>query len=92
MGGLFRASYLFYTHNPQVMATLNPIIIDALKAYFNEKSDMPKAMQDLIEKLLAVEVLPSSSKSGIDKLYDQILDRFVSNTDLVEWSKKYVNK
>ena len=47
-------------------------------------------MQSLLEKLLKIEEISGSAKEGIDKLYDQILDQFVSSEDLVIWSKKYV--
>jgi hypothetical protein len=69
---------------------LNPIILNTLKTYLDENPDVPKEMQSLLEKLLKIEEISGSSKEGIDKLYDQILDQFVSNTGLVDWSKKYV--
>jgi hypothetical protein len=69
---------------------LNPIILKTLKTYLDENPEIPKEMQSLVEKLLKIETLPGSSKEGIDKLYDQILEQFISNTDLIEWSKNYV--
>jgi hypothetical protein len=69
---------------------LNPIILKTLKMYLDENSDIPKEMQSLVEKLLKIETLPGSSKEGIDKLYDQIFEQFIPNSDLVEWSKNYV--
>lgn len=72
------------------MVILNPIILKTLKTYLDENPDVPKEMQSLLEKLLKIEEISGSSKEGIDKLYDQILDQFVSSDDLVSWSKKYV--
>ena len=51
--------------------------------YLDENSDIPKEMQSLVEKLLKIETLPGSSKEGIDKLYDQIFEQFIPNSDLV---------
>lgn len=72
------------------MVILNPIILKTLKTFLDENSDIPNGMQSLVEKLLKIEEIAGDSKDGIDKLYDQILDQFVSNTDLVNWSKNYV--
>ncbi len=71
------------------MVILNPIILKTLKTFLDENSEIPKEMQTLVEKLLKIEEISGNSKEGIDKLYDQILDQFVSKTDLVEWSKNY---
>lgn len=69
------------------MVILNPIILKTLKTFLDENSEIPKEIQTLVEKLLKIEEISGNSKEGIDKLYDQILDQFVSKTDLVEWSK-----
>ena len=46
-------------------------------------------MQDLVKRLLKVEAHGSISRSGIDKIYDQILEKFINDNKLVEWSKNY---
>ena len=74
------------------MATINPIILDGLKQYCNDNPDIPKEMQSLVERLLQLETHDSISRIGIGKLYDQILDKFVDNKELVEWCKDYVDR
>ena len=70
---------------------INPIILDALESYFQEKPEVPSEMKDLIKKLLDCETHEHVTKEGMDKLYDQILERFIENDSLVEWSSKYVS-
>lgn len=72
------------------MVVINPIILDTLKKFVNENSDIPKDMENLVVKLLEIEKNPSISSEGIDKLYDQVLGKFADKKELVEWSKKYV--
>ncbi len=73
------------------VVVLNPIILDALDTYFKEKPDTPTKMQQLIKKLLELESVASGTNEGMDKLYDQVLDQFVSDDDFMQWSKKYVS-
>lgn len=73
------------------VATINPIILDGLKQYCNDNPDIPREMQSLVDRLLQLETHDSISRIGIGKLYDQILDKFVDNKELVEWCKDYVN-
>lgn len=72
------------------MVILNPIILKTLKTFLDENPEIPKEMQDLVEKLLKIEESSSKDTDGIDKLYEQKLDEFVSKSDLIEWSKNYV--
>ena len=73
------------------MENINPIILDGLKEYLDDSPNIPREMQDLVERLLRVETHGSISRAGIDKIYDQILEKFVDNGKLVEWSKNNVN-
>jgi hypothetical protein len=72
------------------LVVINPIILDALKKFVNENSDIPNEMENLVVKLLGIEKNPSISREGIDRLYDQVLGQFADKKELVEWSKKYV--
>ena len=72
------------------MVVLNPIISKILKTFLDENPEIPKEMQNLMAKLLDIERISGNANEGIDKLYDQMLDKFVSKTELVEWSKDYV--
>lgn len=74
------------------VTTINRDILDGLKRYCNDNPDIPREMQSLVEKLLRIEASDSISRDGIDKLYDQILDKFVNNKELIEWSKNYVRR
>lgn len=73
------------------MASINPIILDGLKKYLDDNPSIPQEMHDLVTRLLMVETHSSISKSGIDKIYDQILEKFINDDKLVEWSKNYAN-
>ena len=73
------------------MVTLNPIILDTLKTYIDENTDIPQELNELIERLLRCETFEVKSKEGMDKMYDQTLEKFISNITLVKWSKNYVN-
>ena len=68
---------------------INPIILDGLKSYFQETPDVPSEMKTLIEKLLQCETNEYVTKEGIDKTYDLILEKFIENESLVEWSSQY---
>jgi|APSaa5957512535_1039671.scaffolds.fasta_scaffold03848_3 hypothetical protein len=69
---------------------INKIILDTLNSYMGEHPEIPKDFGNLIEKLLKIEDISGNSSGGIDKLYDQLLERFISNRDLIEWGKEYV--
>ena len=71
------------------MVTLNPIILDELKTYIDENHDIPQEMHELVKKLLEYATHESINKDGIDKIYDQMLEKFISNSALIEWSKNY---
>ncbi len=73
------------------MPVINPIILDGLKSHMDENQDIPPEMKNLVEKLLNCETSEYITKEGIDKIYDQILEQFISNISLVEWSKKYAS-
>ncbi len=73
------------------MPVINPIISDALKSYFQEHTDIPPEMEELVKKLLRSETNEDITKEGLDKVYDQILQRFISNESLVKWSENYVH-
>ncbi len=73
------------------MPTINPIILEGLKSYLQEKPEIPQEMNELIGKLLQCEANEYTSKDGIDKIYDQILEKFINNDSLIEWSNKYGN-
>lgn len=71
------------------MATLNPIIKEGLGQYFSDNPDIPKKLYDLIEALLKTETHDSISKDGIDKIYEQILDKYIQNEELMKWSEEH---
>lgn len=71
------------------MDNINPIILDGLKKYLDDTPSIPQGMQALVKKLLTIETHDSIEKSGIDKLYDQILGNFINDAKLIEWSKNY---
>lgn len=71
------------------MEEINPIILDGLKKYLDDNPSIPQGMQDLVKRLLKVETHGSISRSGIDKIYDQILEKFIDDSRLIEWSKNY---
>ena len=74
------------------MESINPLILDGLKRYLEDNPSIPHEMEDLVMKLLQVQTFDRRSVSGIDKIYDQILEKFINNDKLVEWSKSYVNR
>lgn len=73
------------------MENINPIILDGLKEYLDDNPSIPQEMQDLVKRLLKVETHGSISSSGIDKIYDQILEKFIDDDKLVEWSKNHAS-
>ena len=73
------------------MESINPIISDGLKEYIHDSPNIPQEMQDLVERLLRVEAHRSMSREGVDKIYEQILEKFIDNDNLVEWCKNSVN-
>lgn len=73
------------------MAVINPIIFKALNEYLQERSDVPKEIEKLVQKLLDVEKNDSITKEGIEKIYDQILEQSLSEISLIKWSEKFVH-
>ena len=71
------------------MVNINPIILDTLKKVIEEDPKLPKDLESLINDLLKIEKNSGASEAGIDKLYDQILEKRVDNKELIEWSKSY---
>lgn len=78
------------------MVTINPIILSNLEKYIDENPDYPEDIKQdfkkLCLKLLEIEKTEAIDKTGVEKLYDQILGQFITNSKLLEWSKKYVEK
>lgn len=74
------------------MESINPLILDGLTKYLEDNPSIPHEMEDLVMKLLQVQTHDPGSMSGIDKIYDQILEKFINNAELVEWSKNYANQ
>ena len=73
------------------MVILNPKIPQSLKDEFTADPSLPNGLCELVERLLAIESKSgASSDEGISKLYDQVLDRFIDDNDLMKWSKDYV--
>lgn len=74
------------------MESINPLILDGLTKYLKNNPSIPHEMEDLVMKLLQVQTHDPRLMSGIDKIYDQILEKFINNAELVEWSKNYANQ
>ncbi len=76
------------------MAKINPHILNTLKEYLDEHPDIPSEMGELVKRLLEIEstVRSYAETGGIDKLYDQLLEKFVDNQDFVVWCKNYVKR
>ena len=86
------AIFLYCIKRLRFVESINPIILDGLKEYLDDSPNIPREMQDLVERLLRVETHSSISREGIDKIYEQILEKFVDNGNLVEWCKNNVSR
>lgn len=75
-----------------MLVALNPIILKTLERYLDDNPEIPHQMGSLIEDLLQLEsqIHNTSQTGGLDKLYDQILAKYVSHKEFVDWSKDYV--
>jgi len=68
---------------------LNPKIREFVENECKTDSSLPDGLSDLVKKLLEIENISKGSDAGIDRLYTQILDKFITNDDLMQWSKRH---
>lgn len=67
------------------MVGINKIILE----HFSDPAN-PKELEEILKSFLDIESSDSIKKSGVDKLYDQILKKYANNKEFVEWCKDYV--
>ena len=72
-----------------IMSSINPIILETLKKMIAEDSTIPNEIEPLVKKLLEIESIAGNSSGGIEKLYDQVLDEYIKNGKINQWSKDY---
>ena len=72
------------------MAGINPIILESIRKYIDENQDIPNDIFLLIKNLLEIETAGNVIDEGILKLYNGSFDACIKESDIVEWSKKYV--
>ena len=68
--------------------TVNARIPNNFKEYAEKNSDFPKKLLDLLN-----EFLKTASRKELDddqriSLYDQFLDKYVDDPNILEWSKQ----
>ncbi len=80
------------------MTNVNPLIRNSLEKYIDNMDNCPDDVRPDFKKLcndlLDIEAKDESSgvNEGIEKLYNQRLDKYLkNNVNLSEWGKKYVN-
>ena len=72
------------------MAGINPIILESVRKYIDENQNIPNDIFLVIRNLLEIETAGNVIDEGILKLYNASFDMCIKESDLVEWSKKYV--
>ena len=68
--------------------TVNARIPNNFKEYAENNSDFPKKLLDLLNEFLKTSDRSDLDKDQMNALYDQFLDNYVSDDEILEWSKK----
>jgi len=68
--------------------TVNVRIPNNFKEYAEKNSDFPKKLLDLLNEFLKTSDRSDLDQDQMNALYDQFLDKYVSDDEILEWSKK----
>ena len=68
--------------------TVNARIPNNFKEYAENNSDFPKKLLDLLNEFLKTSDRSDLDQDQMNALYDQFLDKYVSDDKILEWSKK----
>ena len=68
--------------------TVNDRIPNNFKEYAENNSDFPKKLLDLLNEFLKTSDRSDLDQDQMNALYDQFLDKYVSDDEILEWSKK----
>jgi hypothetical protein len=68
--------------------TVNARIPNNFKEYAENNSDFPKKLLDLLNEFLKTSDRSDLDQDQMNALYDQFLDKYVSDDEILEWSKK----
>ena len=71
------------------MPEINPIIVEKLKEVVHSNPDIPSEVEELIMRLLRIERVTGGHMDGIIKLYDHVLQQYINNSKIIEWSSRY---
>ena len=69
--------------------TINQIIPDHFKAFSEKNKDFPEKVLELLHDLLITADRKALDKDAIEKLFDGITEKYATNDQILEWSKKY---
>ena len=71
-----------------MVLTVNARIPNNFKEYAEKYPDFPKKLLDLLNEFLKTSDRSDLDKDQMNALYDQFLDNYVSDDEILEWSKK----
>lgn len=71
-----------------MLVTVNARIPNNFKEFSEKNPDFPKKILDLLDEFLKTADRPDLDKDQMNALYDQFLDKYVSDAEILEWSKK----
>ena len=71
------------------MPAINSVIIEKLEEMVRSDSNIPSEVEELIMSLLSIESIAGRSTEGITKLYDQVLQKYINDSKVIQWSSGY---
>ena len=71
------------------MVSINPIIPGNFKKFSDDSPDFPKDMLKLLDDLLNTVSRDNIKDDAIDKLFDQIAEKYIENKEILTWCEKF---
>ena len=71
------------------MVSINPIIPEHFKKFSDDNPDFPKDMLKLLGDLLNTVSRDNIKDDAIDKLFDQIAEKYIKNKEILTWCEKF---
>ena len=71
------------------MVSINPIIPGNFKKFSDDNPDFPKDMLKLLDDLLSTVSRDNIKDDAIDKLFDQIAEKYIKNKEILTWCEKF---
>ena len=72
---------------------VNQIILENFESFLNKNPNAPKSLRKLFKESLRIESGSTSvDKKGIQKAYENLLEDYTNDKDIVEWAESYVSE